>query len=506
MWIICLMFGALFALGGGIFLGVSIPRFLTDDSRKTLEKKDKQYAIFAYAALAIGGGLLQASINIANKWSMNAIQASASVFGMGFFFLSLGALIANFFVHYYKIDLVKEQAIWITRLMFLSIAGVLISFLILAEGVADFLTYPLPNGIAINDNGITITSVARPSPGGLHITFYGVVIVLGAYVAYLISDHKMYQKFGEHGIFDSTLLVAFPAGIIGARIGYVIGNWNGDTSGGINFSQEVANGNIGSIFAIWNGGLTILGGAIGGILVGALFFYWKHRSIGALTAVDVAVPTILWGQILGRWGNFFNKEVYGAAVPASSMSFLPTWIANQMDAGGGNIYVPLFLIEGLLNVAGYFIIVYAIGKLLKKWLVRGDLGGCYLIWYGVVRLILEPLRDPSYNMGTDGNWSIIWAIIYIVAGALFILGLHLFDYFYHVKGKHPRMIPSWRGVKEYQWKRDPVTLSVVVDGPTPTPSPDARKVSSEKFDLGDDVPVGESKDEPLPIDGQEEKK
>lgn len=500
------MFGALFALGGGIFLGVSIPRFLTDDSRKTLEKKDKQYAIFAYAALAIGGGLLQASINIANKWSMNAIQASASVFGMGFFFLSLGALIANFFVHYYKIDLVKEQAIWITRLMFLSIAGVLISFLILAEGVADFLTYPLPNGIAINDNGITITSVARPSPGGLHITFYGVVIVLGAYVAYLISDHKMYQKFGEHGIFDSTLLVAFPAGIIGARIGYVIGNWNGDTSGGINFSQEVANGNIGSIFAIWNGGLTILGGAIGGILVGALFFYWKHRSIGALTAVDVAVPTILWGQILGRWGNFFNKEVYGAAVPASSMSFLPTWIANQMDAGGGNIYVPLFLIEGLLNVAGYFIIVYAIGKLLKKWLVRGDLGGCYLIWYGVVRLILEPLRDPSYNMGTDGNWSIIWAIIYIVAGALFILGLHLFDYFYHVKGKHPRMIPSWRGVKEYQWKRDPVTLSVVVDGPTPTPSPDARKVSSEKFDLGDDVPVGESKDEPLPIDGQEEKK
>ena len=503
MWIVCLIFGALFALGGGIFLGVTTPKFIADFRKNSLEKKDKQYALFAYAALAVGGALLQAAINIANKWSMNALQATASVFGMGFFFLSVGALIVNFFVHYYKINLVKEQATWITRLMFLSIAGAIVSFLILGEGVADFLTYPLPNGIAINGDGFHVTSVNNPHSGGLHITFYGIVIVLGAYVAYLISDHKMYQKFGEHGIFDSTLLIAFPAGIIGARIGYVIGNWNGDTAGGINFSQEVANGNIGSIFAIWNGGLTILGGAIGGILVGALFFYWKHRSIGALTAVDVAVPTILWGQILGRWGNFFNKEVYGAAVPASSMSFLPTWISHQMDAGAGNIYVPLFLVEGLLNIAGYFIIVYAVGKLLKKWLVRGDLGGCYLIWYGVVRLILEPLRDPSFNMGSNGQWSSVWAIIYIVAGFLFIFGLHLFDYFYHVKGNHPRMIPSWHGIKEYEWKRDPVTYTIE-DPNLPRTVAHKNKVNSKKVELGEDVPVGESKDEPLPLNDKEE--
>ena len=68
MWIVCLIFGALFALGGGIFLGVTTPKFIADFRKNSLEKKDKQYALFAYAALAVGGALLQAAINIANKF------------------------------------------------------------------------------------------------------------------------------------------------------------------------------------------------------------------------------------------------------------------------------------------------------------------------------------------------------------------------------------------------------------------------------------------------------
>ena len=134
--------------------------------------------------------------------------------------------------------------------------------------------------------------------------------------------------------------------------------------------------------------------------------------------LDLIAPACMLGQAIGRWGNFFNKEVYGTSVSASSLSFLPTWINNQMSAGGGNVYVPLFLLEGVLNLIGYFIIVYGVGKLLKKWLVRGDLGGCYFIWYGTIRTIMEPMRDPTYNMGTDGSWSSVWSILFIVGGVL----------------------------------------------------------------------------------------
>ena len=505
MWIICLVFGALFAIGGAAFLVYKTTRFVKDESLTSLDKQGIQLAIFAYAALAVGGGLIQGAINIANEWKMNAIQAGASVFGMGMFFLTLSALITNFYLHYYKPSLREDQAKWITRLMFLSIAGTIISVLILGEGVADFLTYPLPNGFSISGEGFEITTSAK-TYGGLHITFYGILIVIGAYVAYAISDHKMYQKFGQHGVFDDTLVVAFLSGIVSARIGYVIGNWNGDATGGINFSEEVAKGNVGALFAVWNGGLTVIAGALGGIIVGALYFWYRHRSIGALTAVDVAVPTILWGQIIGRWGNFFNKEVYGASVSASSLSFLPTWINNQMSAGGGNVYVPLFLLEGVLNLIGYFIIVYGVGKLLKKWLVRGDLGGCYFIWYGTIRTIMEPMRDPTYNMGTDGSWSSVWSILFIVGGVLWIVGLHLFDYFYHTKGKHPRVIPSYQGVLEYQWdpKRGP--LSIRVDQNEKTTDTTGRNIVQVMTNNdGDDVPLSEGKDEPLTLKDPEEK-
>ncbi|OPZ34396.1 MAG: Prolipoprotein diacylglyceryl transferase [Tenericutes bacterium ADurb.BinA155] len=229
--------------------------------------------------------------------------------------------------------------------------------------------------------------------------------------------------------------------MIGGRIGYVIGNWNGDGAGGPNFHQDFLNGRWYTIFEIWNGGLTILGGALGGIIAGVIFFMKRRKYVNVRWAADVIVPTILVAQAIGRWGNFFNHEVYGAEVDMNQWMFLPTWLRNQMaidfangqPIAGGKMYVPLFLIESLINLVGYFVIKYAIGKPLKKWLAKGDLAGCYLIWYGITRIIMEPMRDPSFNMGSDGKWSIIWSGIYIGLGVLTILFFHLFDYFRNKK-------------------------------------------------------------------------
>ena len=441
-------------LGYGIYLSY---RFVKNKKVHELSKKTCMDYGACLGALTLGGGVLQAGINVYCQWEMGALSTFSSIAGMALLLPSAGILALTFYLFYWKPTLRPDQKKWCRRILYISIAATILFFLLLGEGAGPYLAYPLPNGVHIGGSGIFSTYSGGAS-GGLALTFYGILIVGGALIAYVISDHKMYQKYGRHGVYDSTFIVGFLSGILGARIGYVIGNWNGDVSGGVNFSQEIANGNWIKLFAIWEGGLTILGGAIGGIIAGSLWFqFTKTKTIGCRTGIDCAVPTILLAQAIGRWGNFFNHEVYGAEISMDSMKFLPVWLRNQMATSftsgvpADTAYVPLFLIEAVLNVAGYFLIVYLVGKLLKKWLHRGDLGGFYLMWYGVIRLILEPLRNPSFNMGSDGKWSIIWSIVYIVLGGLVIVALHLFDYFFYTKRGKPVHQPTYMGIEEYGW-------------------------------------------------------
>lgn len=485
MWIAFLIVGLLLFIGGAGYGGYKSYLFVKEEKRLELDKKENLTFVICHASIGAGFAFLQAAINTGNAWAMSNFGASLSIVGALFFGASLSVLVQSFYIHYWKPTQKEEQRVWWTRILYISIFALILGFLMLGEGVAPYLTYPLVNGFSINNNGWVWTTFQNGA-GGFHVAFYGVFIILGALVSYWISDHKMYQKFGVHGIMDTTLIFGLAGGIIGARVGYVIGNWNGDVAGGVNFSEEVAKGNWVEIFKIWNGGLTILGGAIGGILVGSLYFQWRHKSIGVRTGMDVAVPTILLAQAVGRWGNFFNHEVYGAAVERSSLSFLPSWIQNQMATAfnGGQpatsqMYVPLFLIEGLINVIGYFLIVYGVGKLLKKWLHRGDLCGFYLIWYGVVRAILEPLRDSTYHMGSNGFWSNAWSFAYIGIGIAFIAFMHLYDYLRYTKKGLAIPTPMHKGVLEYGKSAIAPKEVVVEEKKEETPS--------------------EAKDEPLPI-------
>ena len=442
-------------LGYGIYLSI---QFVKNKKVHELVKKDMMNYGACLAALTLGGAVLQWGINLHFGWDMGAFSAFCSIVGMGLLLPSAFVFYLTFYFYYWKPTMKENQRKLVRKFLFFSLAASILSFLLLGEGAGPFLAYPLANKIHIGGSSFFSNYLGGAS-GGLTLTFYGILIVGGALAAYAISDHKMYQKFGRHGVYDSTFIIGFLSGILGARIGYVIGNWNGDISGGVNFSQEVANGRWWTIFAVWEGGLTILGGAIGGIVMGALWFQFskKTKTIGCRTGIDVAVPTILLAQAIGRWGNFFNHEVYGATVDMNSLSFLPSWLRSQMATSFTNgipdstAYVPLFLIEGAINVIGYFLIVYGVGKFLKKWLHRGDLGGCYLVWYGVLRLILEPLRNQTFNMGSDGMWSIIWSIVYIALGALAIVGLHLFDYFFYIKKGKKIPEPSYMGIQEYGW-------------------------------------------------------
>ena len=92
------------------------------------------------------------------------------------------------------------------------------------------------------------------------------------------------------------------------------------------------------------------------------------------------------------------------------------------------LYVPLFFIECVSNLAGYFVLSYLFGKALRKYTELGDLAFGYVVWYGLTRVLMEPLRDTSFNMGEDGYWSWFWSIMFVVGGSLAIAGNHLIRY------------------------------------------------------------------------------
>ena len=353
------------------------------------------------------------------KYNLSAGEWVELILGSALFAGGLCSFIFTFFVHYYA----KEIPAKFNKCLYYSIivSGliILIGLLLLTNAIADHITYPLVNGISFTKGFVTPASDVKPN-----IAWYAIFILMGAILVYVICDHRFYVEYGKHGILESTFLVAFPSGIIGARIGYVIGEWH--TFVGQPWWK---------IFAIWEGGLTIVSGALVGIIVGVLWFIWRNKKYSIWLAVDIIVPTILVAQAIGRWGNFFNCEVHGYQVLKENWWFLPKIIANNAaysESNGfaptGYIYMPLFYIEFLSNLTGYFLMRFAIGKGLRKYLELGDLAFGYLVWYGMTRVIMEPLRDPTYNMGQDGYWSWLWSIGFVLIGAAAIFFNHLIRY------------------------------------------------------------------------------
>ncbi len=418
-----LVFGLLL-LGGGLFALIRTLRmYRKDKQRNSFQKEDIIWLGAGLGAIALSGIFLQLSVHVLSEFELDAGHQAMSLVGAFLFFLFFTSLWTGFYVRFYLPELVADQMKIAKIVLYSSIPLALGSFLLMMEGTADALTYPLACGFSINETGfhwLTAANVTDHSiNSGFSIRWYGIIIVFGALVCYWVSDHKFYQKYGKHGILETCLLFAFPGGILGARIWYVVGNWE----------REGFNVDFAKVFQIWDGGLTILGGAVGGILCGVAYMLLRRKWVDIRYAMDTIVPTILLGQAIGRWGNFFNNEVYGQVVSLNQgWNWLPTWIANQMNYDGanqvflqaGSIHVPLFLIESLLNIFGYFLIAYIIPAIWKKGRGLGVLSGLYLSWYGVVRIIMEPMRDTNFMMGTDNNWSIWNSLVYIILGVVLI--------------------------------------------------------------------------------------
>lgn len=308
------------------------------------------------------------------------------------------------------------------RLRILGIIGTFALFIMVSmylDSITPYMHFPL--------NNILIPI----GQGGL--TYYATFIICGVALAYFIADHKIAQAGFQHGVFENLLYTAFPAGIVGARIWYVIAEWNTKFAG-----RDFLN-----VFKIWEGGLAIQGGVILGAAVGIWYMMKKHKEIPILLCIDIIIPTILIAQAVGRWGNFMNNEVYGLETARANWAFLPEWILNQLATqatqieGTPQIVMPLFLIEGVINIAAYFLIVYGVGKGLKKFILPGDIGALYFVAYGIIRFILEPLRNKDFIMGImEGvNKSQVMSAAFIIGGILALLAIHIIDYLKKKKEK-----------------------------------------------------------------------
>lgn len=232
------------------------------------------------------------------------------------------------------------------------------------------------NLLAINPVAISI--------GSLEIRWYGIIIALGIVLAYFIAQ-KEAVKLGLHEDFISDMLLwAIPIAILSARAYYVIMKWDF-------YSQ-----NPGKIIEIWNGGIAIHGALIGAFITAYVFA--KKRNVSFLRVADIAAPSILVGQIVGRWGNFMNQEAHGGEVTRSFLEnlFIPEWIINQMYIDG-TYYHPTFLYESLWNVIGLIVLLVA-----RKfnW-HRGEMFFFYVIWYSVGRFFIEGLRTDSLYIIED---------------------------------------------------------------------------------------------------------
>ncbi|ADU31814.1 prolipoprotein diacylglyceryl transferase [Evansella cellulosilytica] len=236
--------------------------------------------------------------------------------------------------------------------------------------------------------------------GPLTVYWYGLLIGVGAALAYLLANHEAKKRGFPKDMFADLLIFAVPAAIVGARLYYVIFRW-----------EHYAHDPI-KAFAIWEGGLAIHGALIGAVVVAVIFA--KKRGYSFWKIADIAAPSILLGQAIGRWGNFMNQEVYGGEVSRAFLEnlMLPEFIINQMYINGA-YYHPTFLYESLWNLLGVAFLLY----LRRVNLRRGEMFITYAIWYSVGRGVIEMIRTDNllfFGIRT----AVVVSIITIIGGII----------------------------------------------------------------------------------------
>ena len=237
------------------------------------------------------------------------------------------------------------------------------------------------------------------------IYWYGIVISLTVLLCYLLAEVEAGKRGLEKDTMLDLLLRALPVAFIFARLYYVIFRW------------DYYSAHPSEIIAIWDGGIAIYGGLIGAFLV--TYFFCKKRGIKIIKILDIVAPSLLLGQALGRWGNFFNHEAYGEAVSRSYLEnrFIPSFIIENMYIDG-SYRQPTFLYESVWCFIA-LIIVLAI----RYKLHQSEVFCSYIILYGVERFIVEGMRTDSLYLGALRISQVV-SLVFVLGSLIYLIMLN----------------------------------------------------------------------------------
>lgn len=247
-------------------------------------------------------------------------------------------------------------------------------------------------GIYLNLNPVAFRFMEKP------IYWYGIIIAFGLFCGVLFAMREERRVGLPKDTVLDVALIGTPTAIVFARLYYVIFNLHEFDS-------------IADMFKIWEGGLAIYGGIIGAVL--SAWIYCCVKKVPTLEMFDIGAPSLLIGQMIGRWGNFVNAEAYG----------IPTDLPWRMEVMEGSELIavhPTFLYESLWNLIG-FIILFCYRKHKK---FSGEIFLMYIAWYGLGRSWIEALRADSLPYGADFKISQIVAVLSVIAAVVIWIYLY----------------------------------------------------------------------------------
>ena len=249
--------------------------------------------------------------------------------------------------------------------------------------------------------------------GMIQIYWYSIFLFLGMLSASIVIYKEFKKQNVDEDFFVNLAFNIIVFGIIGARLYYVL------------FNLDYYLSNPLEIFMVWNGGLAIHGGIFAALIF--TMIYCKKHKVYTRKILDMLVVGLILGQAIGRWGNFFNGEAYGAITTAESLAKvgIPQFVIDGMYIMG-SYRQPTFFYESIWCLFG-FLAMLIIRK--YKYLRKGQLTGFYLIWYGIERFIVEALRVDSLMLGPIKIAQIV-SILFIFIGLILMI-------FYRKKGESP---------------------------------------------------------------------
>lgn len=243
---------------------------------------------------------------------------------------------------------------------------------------------------------------------GIEVYWYGLLISLGMVLCVVLGMlHSKKNKFSSDLVFD-VILVSLPCAIVGARLYYVLSEW------------EMYSGDLIKIFDTRSGGLAVYGGVLGAF-IGTLIMC-KIRKIPFSAVVDFCVVYIPLGQAIGRWGNFFNQECFGTTTTlpwGMKSSEVESYLRLYFPDLDSTMAVhPTFFYEFLATITIFFILLYV-----RKYSKHAfESMAVYMILYGVARFFIEGLRTDSLYIGDTGiRTSQLFSAVLVVSGVIYLV-------------------------------------------------------------------------------------